>query len=145
MADPSDEEFQADLLRTFMAGLPATLTALRATLQGLGKARQTSPPVSSSLQELYRRIHALTGNSAIVGLQELARMSDALEALLKELYEKPKNMNASTLRTVASAVDFLGVLFDKATQPGQEAATPASVLVVDDEAISRRAVTLRAG
>jgi len=35
-------------------------------------------------------------------------MSDALEALLKELCEKPKNINASSIRTVALAIDFLG-------------------------------------
>ena len=69
-------------------------------------------------------------------------MADALEALLKELYEKPKNINASTLRTVASAIDFLGILFERGTRPGQaRTSPPPNVLVVDDEAISRRAVT----
>jgi PleD family two-component response regulator len=67
-------------------------------------------------------------------------MSDALEALLKELYEKPKNLTASTLRTVASAVDFLGILFDRGISSGEQEASPPIVLVVDDEAISRRAV-----
>src|SRR5206468_2977519 len=65
---------------------------------------------------------------------------DALEALLKELAEKPKNMNASTLRTVASSIDFLGILF-LAGNPKQQDAPEARILVVDDEAISRRAVT----
>jgi PleD family two-component response regulator len=68
-------------------------------------------------------------------------MADALEALLKELYEKPKNMNPSTLRTVASAVDFMGVLFDQNALADKQNLPPAHILVVDDEAISRRAVT----
>ena len=67
-------------------------------------------------------------------------MADALEALLKELQDKPKNINASTLRTVASAVDFMAVLFEGASSPGTPAPS-ADVLVVDDEAISRRAIT----
>jgi PleD family two-component response regulator len=90
---------------------------------------------------LYRRIHALTGNAGIAGMGQISQMADALEALLKELHEKPKNMNASTLRTVASGVDFLGILFEPANLPDRPEAAPANILVVDDEAISRRAVT----
>ena len=91
-------------------------------------------------QELYRRIHVLTGSAGIAGMLRIAQMSDALEALLKELYEQPKNINASSLRTVASALDFLGVLFENRIFPEQLAPVKAEVLVVDDEAISRRAV-----
>ena len=93
------------------------------------------------VHELYRRFHALAGNAGIAGMQQIAYIADALEALLKELYEKPKNINASTLRTVASAIDFLAVLFEHSALPETEDAPPANVLVVDDEAISRRAVT----
>ena len=71
----------------------------------------------------------------------IAHMADALEALLKELYEKPKNINTSTLRTVASAVDFLGVLFEQRAKCENRDISSVNVLVVDDEAISRRAVT----
>ena len=57
------------------------------------------------IYELYRRVHALNGNASIAGLVQIAHMSAALEALLKEIYEKPKNINTSTLRTVAAGVD----------------------------------------
>jgi CheY-like chemotaxis protein len=67
-------------------------------------------------------------------------MADALEALLKELQDKPRNVNVSTLRTTAAAVDFMGVLFDNVSSPAQNIPA-AEVLVVDDEAISRRAIT----
>jgi len=137
--DP-DAEFQADLRKSFTDGLPATLTALRALLQGLIKADNEQTRLKQ-VHELYRRIHALTGNAGITGMLQIAQMADALEALLKELYEKPKNITASTLRTVASAIDFLGVLFERGTLPDQQELPPANILVVDDEAISRRAVT----
>ena len=97
-------------------------------------------PVASNIQELYRRAHTLSSNAGIAGATQIALMADALEALLKELQDKPKNINVSTLRTVASAVDFLAMLFERAPAPG-ETLPPAEVLVVDDEAISRRAVT----
>ena len=67
-------------------------------------------------------------------------MSEALEALLQELHEKPKHLNASTLRTVATAVDCLGFLAERAAAP-QGANPPANILVVDDDALSRRAIT----
>ena len=62
-------------------------------------------------------------------LVEIAQMSDALEVLLKELYEKPKNINASSLRTVASALDFLGVLFEQRIPPDLQESAPPSILV----------------
>lgn len=139
-ADESDEEFQAGLRKEFIESLPATLATLRGLLQSLAKADGEAARLKQ-VHELYRRIHALTGNAAIAGLVHIAQMADALEALLKELYEKPKNINASTTRTVATAVDFLGFLFEHGTTPEKQEVPPPNILVVDDEAISRRAVT----
>src|SRR5205823_5691731 len=90
---------------------------------------------------LYRRIHALAGNAGIAGMIQIGQMSDALEALLKELYEKLKNISASSLRTVAAAIDFLGDLFKRSGLGEQQEIPAANILVVDDEAISRRAIT----
>jgi PleD family two-component response regulator len=89
---------------------------------------------------LYRRVRNLTASAGMIGMGQIALMSDALEALLKELTEKPHNINASTLRTLATAVDFLALLFHQAGKPGTQEVPTARVLVVDDEAISRRAV-----
>jgi CheY-like chemotaxis protein len=136
----SDAEFEAQLRASFIAGLPATLAELRGQLQGLIKA-SGEPARVGLLHQLYRRIHALTGNAAIVGLVQIAQMSDALEALLKELHEKPKHVNPSTLRTVAAAIDFLGVLFERGLMPEGQDTPPPKILVVYDEAISRRALT----
>jgi PleD family two-component response regulator len=61
---------------------------------------------------------------------------------LKELYEKSQNINPSTLRTVASAVDFLDVLFHRGKPLENWNKPPLKILVVDDELFSRRAVTL---
>ena len=140
----SNSATSGDADTRFQADMPATLAALRALLQGLVKS-ESEPARLNQIHELFRRIHALTGNAAVAGMAQMARMSDALEALLKELHEKPKNINASTLRTVALAIDFLGVLFEQKGASGDWETLPPSVLVVDDEAISRRAVSLRAG
>ena len=135
-----DAAFQAELRRDFVHGLPPLLSSLRGLLQALFKAQDEATRLKL-IEEIYKRIHTLTSNAGITGMLALAQISDALEALLKELFEKPKNLNASTLRTVASAVDFLGTLSSReANFDNQDSPTPR-VLVVDDEAISRRAVT----
>ena len=134
-----DVAFQGDLRKSFIAGLPATLAATRANLQALTRADSEVTQLKQ-IYDLYRRLHALTGNAGIAGLTLIAKMSDAVEALLKELYENPKNINSSTLRTAAAGVDFLGFLFDHGTAPEKQEIPPASILVVDDEPISRRAV-----
>jgi DNA-binding response OmpR family regulator len=133
-----DERFQAQLRDDFIESLPATLVSMRTLLQALVRAENEAARLKQIL-ELYRRTHSLSSNAGIAGAAEIALLADALEALLKELQDKPKNINASTLRTVASAVDFMAILFERAPRPDQPLA-PAEVLVVDDEAISRRAI-----
>jgi DNA-binding response OmpR family regulator len=137
---PDTAGSQANLRKVFLENLPTTLTGLRSLLQNLIKT-EDEPGRAKHIHEMYRRIHALTSNAGLSGMIVIAQMADALEALLKELYEKPKNINASTLRTVAFAVDFLGVLFEKRGRFEKQDHAGANVLVVDDEAISRRAVT----
>ncbi len=92
------------------------------------------------IYELYRQVHTLTGNAAMAGLVQIAHMSAAFEALLKEIYEKPRNINVSSIRTVAATVDFIGVLFEKGTEEEKQELPASKILVVDDEAISRRAI-----
>jgi DNA-binding response OmpR family regulator len=135
----ADAEFQAELRKTLITSLPGTLAALRAGLKSLVKSN-TEVARLKHIHELYRRIHAVNGNAGIAGLAQIAHLAAALEALLKELYENPKNINSSTLRTVAATVDFLGFLFERSTGSDKQEIPPASILVVDDEAISRRAI-----
>lgn len=134
-----DEEFQAQLRDDFIADLPNTLVSLRTILQALSRSDNEAGRLKQ-IQELYRQAHSLSSNAGIAGAADIALLADALEALLKELQDKPKNINVSTLRTTASAVDFMGILFENVASPSKHLPA-AEVLVVDDEAISRRAIT----
>jgi DNA-binding response OmpR family regulator len=137
----ADANFQADIRQTFLNSLPASLTTARNYLREIAKNSDENSRVHQ-LQELYRRVHTLTGNAAIAGLSQISQLADALEALLKELYEKPASINASTLRTVATAIDFFPTLLDQTRKPGGVVINmKPEILVVDDEAISRRAIT----
>lgn len=142
-APDADTVFQDELRQSFVATLPGILAGARANLQALAKATEETARVNQ-LQELYKRIHSLAANAGIAGVAQIAQMADAVEALLKELYEKPNNITPSSLRTLALAIDFLGVLFDRSAKSDAQSVNAdikADILVVDDEAISRRAVT----
>jgi DNA-binding response OmpR family regulator len=135
-----DAAFQAELLQAFLESSSDTLATLRRATQEFNKAQDEAsrmPP----LMDLYRKVHSLTGSAGLAGLLSISQMAAALEVLLKDLYEKPKNINASTLRTVANGVDFLAELFAKGIEAEKAEPGPGSILVVDDEILSRRAIT----
>jgi DNA-binding response OmpR family regulator len=134
-----DTAFQTELRQAFLKNAPEAVNHLRALLQNFVKSEGDSVRLPN-LFTLYRKVHSVTSNAAVAGLTAVARMSSALEAFIKELYEKPKNINASTVRTLAQTIDFLGVLSDHTMSADLEALAPPNILVVDDEAISRRAV-----
>jgi DNA-binding response OmpR family regulator len=134
-----DTKFLNELRDAFIKEQPATLAALRSGLQSLIKAENEANQLKY-IHELYRRTHALAGNAGLSGFVYVSQMSAAVEALLKELYEKPNSINTSTLRTVAAAVDFLGFLFERGKKPDNPAPPAVNILVVDDEPISQRAV-----
>ena len=134
-----DAAFQAELRQTFLASAPADIAQMRALLQSFIKTEGDTARLPK-LFTLYRKVHSLTSNSAVAAVAGVAKMSSALEALLKELYDKPKNLNASTLRTLAHTIDFLSVLLGHRSTQDPENLPPPNILVVDDEAISRRAV-----
>ena len=135
-----DAKFQAELLKKFLESAPETLAQLRKGMQEFTKTQDEASRLPHVL-ELYRKVHALTGSAGLAGLHDIAQMVAALEVLLKELYEKPKNINASTLRTVAASIDFIGELITKGTDGRLIQESPVNILVVDDEILSRRAVT----
>jgi len=138
-ADVSDADFQAGLRVDFVRNLPAALHALRGGLQSLVKAPDSAVQLKQVF-EIYRMVRSVNNSAGIVGLAQIHHLASALEALLKEIHEKPQNLNASTLRTIASAVDFLGLLFEKSLEPECWEKALARILVVDDDAISRRAI-----
>jgi DNA-binding response OmpR family regulator len=136
-----DTEFVAGLRQTLLEHGTDTIAQLRGLLQSFIKTEGDTARLPN-LFSLYRRVHTITSNSAVAGLNGISKMASALEALIKELYEKPKNINPSTLRTLASSIDFLSNLFEHGSQLQLDADKSPNILVVDDEVISRRAVIL---
>ena len=135
-----DLEFEVDVRGTFATSLPEILNSLRLGLKALTRADNATTRVQT-LQELARHTHTLTNNANVAGFAPVAQLAEALEAMLQELSEKPASLTASTQRTTATAVDCLGFLLDRANATKQLNVSTAKILVVDDDAISRRAIT----
>ncbi len=142
----TDGANQTELRSSFSISFPETMTRLRAAISALSKAASDTDRLNYTL-EIYRRVHGLTGAAHLAGLTELAQLSEALEAFVTELHEKPNTINASILRTLAAAIDFLPHLFESPKSSANHATDSLkhplapNILVVDDEPISRRAVT----
>lgn len=140
-AEEGDTTYMRNVRQEFLEGGMETLGQLRGLLQTFVKSDSDAARMPI-LFTLYRRVHSVTSNAAVAGLSSISRLCSALEALIKELYEKPKSITPSTLRTLAHAMDFLAVLFEKRGAAIEEIDATPNILVVDDDAISRRAVIL---
>jgi len=136
--DP-DEAFQAELFNTFIGLAPEYLTNIRQSLLEFWRVVSEADPLSQLL-ELYCRVRALAGSAGIAGLHHLSETTTALEVLLKDLYDKPKRINGSTVRTVADAIDVIGELSQTELDPDWHPPSAIRILVVDDDALYRRAI-----
>lgn len=139
---PSQEDaFQAEQRRQFLASLPQFNQGIRDLHQTFLKTEDRTAKIAA-VGELYRHIHALTGSAGLVGADIIARISAAYEALLKEMHDKPGNINVSTTRTSTQTLFFISALLEKADRLPHLTTFDPVVLAVDDEEISRRAVGL---
>ena len=130
----------AKVRNEFLQGVNASMHQVRLQLSDLSRASNEQSQ-AGILEELYKQIRSLGGSAGLAGFQPAADLCSAFEILLQELHQKPKHLNPSIQRTVANTVDSLTDLLVKRLE-GNLLADPApSILVVDDEVLSRRAVT----
>jgi CheY-like chemotaxis protein len=135
-ASQSDARIRQD----FLANAPVTLATLRQLNAAFIRA-ETSQARHQHLLDFYRKIHYLTAIAGMAGCHQIAMLANAFEALLLELHEKPKNIGPSTLQTIAFTLDFLALLFGQ-VQSDTAPRAAAKALVVDDDAMSARAVAM---
>jgi CheY-like chemotaxis protein len=99
-----------------------------------GEARQ------AMLVDLFRRISSLRPPPDCAELQPALQVMAALENLLKKLLEHPRNTSASTLQTLAAAIDLLGEVCVPGLKPDLASNPPVRLLVVDDDPLERQAI-----
>lgn len=137
-AAPSEQQYRQDLLQT---GLEA-LTVIRELCTNLIHDPEPQARLLQ-LKSLHRQVHFFTVRAGLAHCERLAHLGTALEALLFELQERPAHIGDSTIKTIETAVQFLGELLARAASNEPDRVTPTNllaVLVVDDEPISNRAL-----
>lgn len=129
------------LRNEFFERAPSQVAELKKMAQGILSG--TDPIKRAALiGEMYGSLRALTSNADLLEVRTVSRLASAMEALLKELQDSPENMNASSVRTISQGVDFIGQLLSpQVRQLALEYPASPQILVVDDDAVSRKVVT----
>ena len=94
------------------------------------------------LTNLHFEMGVLKGEAGFPEALPVWQAASALEGLLEQLTEKIRNVTPSTLRTVAGGLDLLDDLCVPGLPPDLLTDRPLRFLVVDDDLISRHALSL---
>ncbi len=133
----SDSLFQSRVQAALLSHAPGLVEDLRKRLRLLAR-QNPADQTHTDLADFYRAVHSLTGHAASAGFTSIAHLCAALEALIKELQDKPKKIGPSPLRTAAQAVDSLVRLFEQERLQQITEPLPPLVLVLDDDVLARR-------
>jgi CheY-like chemotaxis protein len=127
-------------VKIFFDDAPKCVGVLRGLIQEITRAGEqtTRHKLLSALCEKISELKRMAGLPEVLPAWQLAV---ALEGLVKQLSDKERNVTPSTLRTVASAVDLLEALSVRGIKPDLMSEPPIRFLAVDDDSLSRHAVS----
>ncbi|HUC84104.1 MAG TPA: response regulator [Candidatus Acidoferrales bacterium] len=131
----------ADAHAEFLARAKQHLVAQRKLLQGI-RAEASDAARQKLLADLYFQFGLLKDLAGLPDALPVWRVAASLEGLLKEHVTKIRNTTPSTLRTIEGGLDLLDRLCQPGSMPGNLTESPFRFLVVDDELISRHALSL---
>jgi len=123
-----------------LAHAPTICADLRKLFQAVSQQPRTGPEQQMRLQDLYRRVHFLAAAAGLAEYAQLTQTAAVFEALLYVLMKEPARISPSALRTLASLVDFVELLFRRAGESLPDGPLSKHVLVVDDDPLSNRLV-----
>lgn len=135
----AEQDFRAKARQSFLARAKETCQALRDLSLKL-KSASNDLEKDRRLQDFYRKAHFVTATAGLAGCSRIEKMSTVLEALLVAFMDKPINLDASAWRTLNMSIDFLETLFQESDLAVPLRQTNPRVLVVDDDAVSNRAI-----
>jgi len=121
---------RAEFLKEALAVMPK----IREYSMGYIKAPESAAS-QTHLSGLHQRVHLLNTSAAQADCARVALLTNAFDALLSGIVDKPSTVTPSVLQTIAQAVDCLdGLLKNK---DGYSVGPPfqAKVLVVDDDTV----------
>jgi CheY-like chemotaxis protein len=133
--------FRLEIRQEFLKRVPQIQADLRERVGALVRSKSTTEQLAL-LQGFNTSISALVGLAGVTGFTRIAHLAGAMEALIKDLQRKPKQMTSSVMRSIAHAADCLNVLFRDINQGAQEFPRSLLILSVDDEPIARRTIAV---
>jgi CheY-like chemotaxis protein len=92
------------------------------------------------LENLYRRVHFVTGLGGLAECPALAQMASAFEAMLFAMMDKLPDLPPTLEWTTATAVEFLQQLLRRPIEVPTSTQHDPSCLVVDDDRLTNRLV-----
>ena len=134
-----DEQFRSRVQDEFARHLPGAVAEIRKVCDRLLAASDPKAELDC-IEDLSRKVGFLTQMSTMAGNNPLAQLASALELLLFHLYEKEGPLEDSCRNTIATTVAFLTAQLDPLGNSAAEVLAPANVLVIDDDAVSNRAI-----
>jgi DNA-binding response OmpR family regulator/ribosomal protein L34E len=118
----------------FLKEAQAVIPKLRECSMGYIKA-PNSEASQSHLSGLHQRVHLLNTSAAQAGCARVILLTNAFDALLSGIKDKPSTVTPSVLQTIAQAVDCLDGLLKNTDGYSVGPAFQAKVLVVDDDTV----------
>lgn len=142
ISPPTDSD--ARLRKEFAGQSPAIVNSVRQICREFLEAGD-SPMEPRKLADLRRKIGFVSQTLGLAGRHRLAQLCNALEALLFELEDRPATLTDSIRHTIAATVALLGERLGHNPPADVDGHAPMKILVVDDDAVSSRAVVLALG
>ena len=130
----------ANPLREFYDSAPKQLAELQKLFSEIGRAPDEAVR-RERLQNSFDQVGKLRERARLPELLPVWQVAFALEELLKQLLRKASEVTPSVLRTTAGALDLLRELCSRRSRPDLAAEPPVRLLAVDDDPISRRALS----
>ena len=128
------------ILDEFFKGAPNQLVSILKLFAHVG--RSTDPSVRQKfLEDLGTELTSLKNRVGTLELTPAWLLASCLEKLIQELREKPSNVSSPTLRTMGSGLLLLKDLCAPNVRKDLASEPPSRFLVVDDDLISRQAVS----
>ena len=134
-----DEHFKHRVQDEFSRHLPEVVKEIRKVTDQLLAASDLKSEMDH-IEELSRKVGFLTQMSTMAGNNPLAQLASAFELLLFHLYEKEGPLEDSCRNTIATTVAFLTAQLETLGDAPPEILLPATVLVIDDDAVSNRGI-----
>ncbi len=129
-----------DPIKEFYARAKGRLVTQRKLLQDIGR-ESDDPARQIILTNLCFEMGTLKDEAGFPEALPVWQAASVLEGLLKQLTEKMRNVTPSTLRTVAGGLDLLDDLCVPGLKSDLLTDRPLKFLVVDDDMISRHALS----